>query len=500
MISLLNYMSYKEDIKCLFVIAEHDSTGDFLRGLFCTIHGIEKLYLAGTSSIRLAKILYSLKVEASQHENFSLPEIITIPYKKEIAYSYDDKVDALVFDSNAKKAAILSLKGVRPRYLIGKLWRDFVPAFSIWEAYRPICQHIHMQCIGKNNKIDVVEWNRNLDNDIELSIIFPVYNVAKYLPQCIESVTAWKAPYVEFLFVNDGSPDHSRDIILEYQKADPRIKLIDKPNGGCASARKRGMEEARGRYIGFVDPDDFVDKDMFKRLFSRALIGSYEVSYSGYNAYYENTGRTERIPDALGAPYINGTTDKIEIQRLIMHQRVAIWRGIYRADFLSNNNITFQENLRRFDDLPFKVEVCAKAKSVVAVPHYLYYYRLERPGQDVACNDERLYVHFDIFRHLNKEISALKDQRLLDYLQLSKVQTHCFALQKIDRKFASEYARMARKDFQTNKMTIVRTLLLMRKYIDFKNAAPYLAIMCKVTKPYLKSFDRHCRHKGGENT
>ena len=65
-----------------------------------------------------------------------------------------------------------------------------------------------------------------------------MYNVEKYLDQCIESVTAWKAPYVEFLFVNDGSPDHSREVVLKWAKQDTRIKLLDKPNGGCASDRQ----------------------------------------------------------------------------------------------------------------------------------------------------------------------------------------------------------------------------------------------------------------------
>lgn len=71
------------------------------------------------------------------------------------------------------------------------------------------------------------------------------------LNQCIESVTAWKAPYVEFLFVNDGSPDNSREVVLKWAKEDPRIKLLDKPNGGCASARQYGLESCKGKVYWF---------------------------------------------------------------------------------------------------------------------------------------------------------------------------------------------------------------------------------------------------------
>lgn len=477
MISLSGYFDYKEDIKTILVIAEHDNTCDLLLKL-CTIkHDLKKLYLAGNSKKRLAKMVSVLKRTAEQNSSFHLPQITLVPYLKTIEYSFEMPVDAVLFDSNVKRAAILSTKSLKPAYLIGKLWRDYVPCFHLWEEFRPVCRHIHMECIGKANKIDVIDWNRNSRNEVELSVVFPVYNVAKYLEQCIASVTAWKAPYVEFLFVNDGSPDHSREIILEHAKSDPRIKLIDKENGGCASARKRGMEEAKGRYIGFVDPDDFVEPSMFKKLFSRALIGSYDVCYSGYNAFYENSGKVERMSDALGDEYSQGTSDKLAIHKLMVYLRVAIWRGIYRRDFLMENQITFQEQIRRFDDLPFKVEVFAKAKSVVAVPEYLYYYRLERPGQDVACDDDRLFVHFDIFDHLNQEIGALKDRKLLDFLQLSKVQTHCFTLQKIQKKFLKEYCERAKEDLRANEMSVFRTVLLIAKYFGRDNLKTYLKIM-----------------------
>lgn len=477
MISLSRYFDYKEDIRTMLVIAEHDTTCDLLIRLCITKPDLETVYLASESKQRLLRIRTALKRAAVRETIFHLPEIVLIPYKKAVDYPFQTPVDAVLFDSNVKRAAILSTKVLKPSYLIGKLWRDYVPCFHVWEEFRQVCPHIHMECIGRGNKVDVLDWNREPGNDIELSVIFPVYNVAKYLKQCIDSVTAWKAPYVEFLFINDGSPDHSREIILEHAKADPRIKLIDKPNGGCASARKRGMEEAVGRYIGFVDPDDFVEPQMFKKLFSRALIGAYDVCYSGYNAYYESTGKAERMDDALDYPYTHGTSDRLAIRKLMVYLRVAIWRGIYRADFLRDSHISFHDDLRRFDDLPFKVEVFAKAKSVVAVPEYLYYYRLERPGQDVACDDDRLFVHFDIFGHLNREIGELRDQKLLDFLQLSKVQTHCFTLQKIQKKFLKEYRERAKADFRTNGMSVFRTVLLIVKYFGRDNLKTYLRIM-----------------------
>ena len=83
------------------------------------------------------------------------------------------------------------------------------------------------------------------------------------------------------------------------------------------------------------------------------------------------------------------------------------------------------------------------------IPEYLYYYRLEREGQDVAADDERLYVHFDIFEHLNQSIGSTKDQRLIDNLQMCKIQTHRYALSKIRKEFRNEYLKLAKEDLNT---------------------------------------------------
>ncbi len=400
-----------------------------------------------------------------------------------------EKIGVLMFDEKIDHQLIIDLAAKRPQALIGLMRGTNVSYLKIWEAYREVSQYVYLRYFLQNGKLEIFDWTKT-ENDTLLSVIFPVYNVAKYLDQCIASISQWKAPYVEYLFVNDGSPDNSREIILKYAKKDARIKLIDKENGGCASARQKGMEAARGRYIGFIDPDDFIDPDMFRQLLGRALLGSYEMCYCGYNFFYENTQTFEPVPDALDDPYAWGTVNRDEIQRLILHQRVAIWRGIYARELIDRAKISFQTNLRRFDDLPFKVEVCAQARSAVAIKQYLYYYRLDRPGQDVSCTDSRLYVHFDIFRHLDKVFARLDERKLKDYLQMCKVQTHGYAMKKLDEEYVAEYARQAREDFSQN-AGIVRTLLCLRKWLKGSGGnGVYLSIMLGREKAYKKHLRR----------
>ncbi len=385
---------------------------------------------------------------------------------------------ALLFsDIDDDVSSVFQMWDARPFWMFGEMRKNSVDSFDVWETFRKCCDFIQIVTYQQDAEPHVLEWKKRPDTDVELSVVFPMYNVEKYLDQCVRSVTAWDADYVEFLFVNDGSPDHSRDIILKYQEKDSRILLLDKPNGGCASARQYGLKRAQGNYVGFIDPDDYIDETMFQKLLRAAMEGSFDISYCGYKEYYDNTGEIQEIPDVLGAPYNRGTTDKRAIQDLIGYLRIAIWRGIYKMDMLEKSAIHFYTELRRFDDLPFKVEVYAAAQSVIAVEEYLYYYRLSRPGQDVAADDERLYVHFPIFKHLDDSVGSKKDYRLNDKLLQCKVHTHRYALEKIKPELVAEYVKQAREDLSaTDTGSFLRTVDMVRCCIGKRCMLYYIAI------------------------
>lgn len=439
---------------------------------------LEKLIITGTLSEKQAKtLLEPLQLEHTFGRQ-RLPKELVFQPLNEIGKR--GKIQALLFENIRDIREIYPLAALRPQCLIGEMPMQGISAFSLWEKFRNCCDHIQITTKRLADAPQILRWDRDCSSDVELSIIFPMYNVSKYLDQCIQSVTAWKADYIEFLFVNDGSPDNSRDIVLKWAENDSRIRLLDKPNGGCASARQWGLERAKGRYVGFIDPDDFIDESMFRKLLRAAMVGSYEISYCGYNAFYENTGTVEAVDDLIGWPYSEGVSDIKRIKELIAFCRVAIWRGIYKKEMLERANIHFYTEIRRFDDLPFKVETFAAAKSVVAVNEHLYYYRLARPGQDVSADDERLYVHFPIFEHLNNSIASSKEQHLIDCLQICKIQTHRYALEKIKPQFIKEYIGKAQKDLATTGR-FFRTLSLAKEMVGKKSAMFYWAIMTRNT-------------------
>ena len=409
--------------------------------------------------------------------------------KKEIIHIYAQtdvendkeitKVDAIIFDWKCGKKT-LQYQRLRPKYVIGRMKKkeDY---FMIWTSFRIIAKAIYIEqdrALAPNKvtadiaPCEILDWHKG-ESDIELSVILPVYNVAKYLPECIESLLRWQVSYVEYIFVNDGSTDESRDIIQQYAQHDRRVRLIDKENGGCASARNRGIEEAKGRYIGFVDSDDFIDDTMFFKLFRRAIMGNYELTYSGYKEYYEADGiSAEVLNDCLREPYLTGTYREDKVQLLAINTRVAIWRGIYKKELLERRHIRFHETLKRFDDLPFRVECIFEAKSAACVPEHLYYYRLGRKGQDVSCTDDRLYVHFEIFKYLDWYVEAYKNQKLVDLLQVIKLHTHGYALERIERKYKKEYIKRARQQLDKN-MGYWRTVGLILMYTGKGNLGWY---------------------------
>lgn len=121
-----------------------------------------------------------------------------------------------------------------------------------------------------------------------ISIIIPVYNVERYLRECIDSIIAQTYKNLEIILVDDGSSDKSGEICDEYSKKDSRIKVIYKKNGGLSDARNVALDIAKGDYIGFIDSDDYIEKDMFQILYNLAEEYNAEISSISFYKMLEN--------------------------------------------------------------------------------------------------------------------------------------------------------------------------------------------------------------------
>lgn len=280
--------------------------------------------------------------------------------------------------------------------------------------------------------------------DVFLSVVVPIYNVEKELGQCLESLTKTVHPNVEFLCVNDGSTDSSPDIVKSFSRKDPRFRLLNKKNGGCAAARNTGLDNAKGEYIGFVDSDDWVDDGFFDVLIASALKNGVDIVHAGLVKEYQADKKQEIVDENWLYNGLDGADNVID-RNTFYPLQPTIWRRIYRHRFLTNNGIRFYEKLPRFDDLPFQFETFMTAETIALEPSVRYHYRLQRKGQDVLADDDRLFVHFEIFEVLRNSIVTRGEANALQGLAHVSENTHNWALSNIQSQFKEAYKSRTRK-------------------------------------------------------
>ena len=190
----------------------------------------------------------------------------------------------------------------------------------------------------------------------KLSIVVPVYNVEKYLDRCMTSILNQEFSDWEMILVDDGSTDRCPALCDSYAEKDPRIKVIHKKNGGLSSARNAGLRIASGEYVGFVDSDDTIRKDMYSRMIQAAEEYQTDFVMSDYMRVFSDstsTLMTQKIEAGLD------TKDRIKTEiyhSLIMGSNIdygpvlEVWRSMYRRSFLSDNDLTFKDDVRWSED------------------------------------------------------------------------------------------------------------------------------------------------------
>lgn len=227
---------------------------------------------------------------------------------------------------------------------------------------------------------------------VSVSIIVPCYNVAAYLDQCMESLTGQSMEDIEIICVNDGSSDHTAEILRGWRNRDGRVRIIDQKNSGVSVARNSGMEAAVGEYIGFVDPDDMVERNMFQRLFTAAAEKDADVAVCGYHEFCD-CGDVD-MPESGWSPSAGFFPEEKaeQFRRGTPWSRCAgtVWNKLIRRKLLEENGLRFVPGLRQGEDLYFCLMLLTFAPRLLTIPDRLYHYRRERPGSSSCGRDPRL--------------------------------------------------------------------------------------------------------------
>ena len=199
----------------------------------------------------------------------------------------------------------------------------------------------------------------------QISIIIPVYNVEKYLAECLDSVVNQTMHDIQIICVNDGSPDGSRAILQEYADRDSRIEIIDKPNGGLSSARNAAYPHIRGKYTLFVDSDDWIELNLCEKTYRNAEESNAPVTMF---FYHEEGGR------ALHRKKITPDVKTTVEEKSTLVGFPTAWSKLWRTDFLLGNKLYFPEGLI-FEDVLVHWKALVFAERIVVLPEYLYHYR-----------------------------------------------------------------------------------------------------------------------------
>jgi glycosyltransferase involved in cell wall biosynthesis len=212
------------------------------------------------------------------------------------------------------------------------------------------------------------------ERPIEVSVIVPAYNVEAYVAECLNSLTNQHVEAAEFLVINDGSTDDTAAVVERCAQRDPRIKLVNTTNGGVYAARNRGLALAQGRFVSFVDADDYVHPAMLQSLIATAEEHASEVAFCDAFQFGEDgeatvRGSTLRFPAYL--PLSLATHPEMISVGFTM-----LWNRVYRRDFLVSEGLQFEAQHRISADMLFLQQVVSRAHTVVRVPRPLYYYRI----------------------------------------------------------------------------------------------------------------------------
>ncbi|MCI9541918.1 MAG: glycosyltransferase [Lachnospiraceae bacterium] len=220
---------------------------------------------------------------------------------------------------------------------------------------------------------------------IKVSVLVPIYNVEKYLGQCLESLCKQTLQEIEIICINDGSTDRSKEILEEYQKQDNRIVVIEKPNTGYGNSMNIGLDRAVGKYIAIVESDDFIETDMMEQLYVEAEKTKADLVKSNCYFYLDHPTEEHKFINIFDELPTRELICPIKRPKLFLKLQ-AIWSGLYRREFLVKNQIRFHETPgASYQDVSFSFQVYACASKVWLVPEAYYHYRTSNLNSSVKA-------------------------------------------------------------------------------------------------------------------
>ena len=279
----------------------------------------------------------------------------------------------------------------------------------------------------------------------KISIVIPIYNVEKYLPQCLDSVINQTHPNLEIILVNDGSTDSCGEIGEGYAAKDPRIKVIHKENGGLSDARNAGIKVATGEYIAFIDSDDWIVPNFCDSLLQTALQKKAEIVECGFSKFQNESEINVKRIDSQNTILVYDTEEALKLLMKETIKQMAC-NKLFKKDIIEG--VLFENN-RKHEDEFWTYQIIGNAKRIVKTNDILYFYR--QHSQSIMGRNYNV-SRLDGLLALEKRIQYMAE-KFPDSKDLA-VKIFCFAsiyhYQKLASNSEIDFNKKHRKEILTN--------------------------------------------------
>lgn len=261
--------------------------------------------------------------------------------------------------------------------------------------------------------------------DIKVSIILPIYNVEKYIKECLESIFSQSHKNLEIILVDDGSPDLCGKIIDEYALKDKRIKSIHKKNGGVSSARNEGLKIATGEYICFADPDDYLMKDYVDYLLGLALQNNAKIALT--KDMYSSFDKKETLNNTIEIE----NPEKITLDILMHKVPIGVYCKIFKKSLIDEFKIRFREDVYIGEGFNFNTFAFQRANKIAVGYKRIYFYRTDNQNSAVSKFNSKKWENALYALECIESDLIIKTNPLCNAMNYAKWLDGCFILSQI---------------------------------------------------------------------
>ncbi len=324
------------------------------------------------------KIRYCADSIVYHSHNFTLKQIFKRYYDTGVFFKQNNYLDKYGTNKTGGRLAIYTLKkAIQDRNV--KVILQFIPNMA--------ARFIGMK-MGKYKK-NITKMSRRLTmNEDLISVIVPVYNVEKYVKKCIESIVNQTYKNLQIILIDDGSKDKSGDICDNYAKSDSRILVVHKSNGGLSDARNKGIKVAKGKYITFIDSDDYIDIDYIEYLYNLIKKYNTKISFCKYEMIYE-----EKLNKTHNKNEDEKLLSKVEAFEDILYAKnfeVSAWAKMYLKELF--NNVEYPKG-KLFEDNATTYKLIDKVENVsVGFASKYYYIKRKNSITNRTFSKEQAYL------------------------------------------------------------------------------------------------------------